>query len=97
MKIVNFASYTDGFTVAKLRPGHREYVGKLESEGRLVAGGPFKDGSGALFIYEVASLHEAREIVAADPYSQGAFAECQLKEWDIVTAVPSLLPPASAL
>jgi uncharacterized protein len=96
MKVINFASYTDGWTVGKLRPAHREYVGRLESEGKLVAGGPFKDGSGALFVYQVESLHEAQEIVADDPYSQGAFAECRLKEWETVTAVPSLLTPASA-
>lgn len=100
MKVVNYAAYTDGWTVAKLRPAHREYMAKLESESKLVAAGPFKsaDGSytGALFIYEVDSMQEARDIVAADPYSRGAFAETRLHDWEVVTAVPDLLPAATA-
>jgi uncharacterized protein len=95
MKVVNFATYTDGWTVAMERPAHREYVARLESEGKLVAGGPFKDGKGALFIYNVDSLDEAEQIVEADPYSQGAFANCELKDWVVVTAVSALLTPSA--
>jgi hypothetical protein len=103
MQVVNFATYTDGWTVAMNRPAHRGYVAQLESQGKLIAGGPFKDGTGALFIYNVESLHEAREIVAADPYSAGAypfaagaFAKCELKDWQVVTAVADLLQPSPA-
>jgi uncharacterized protein len=72
MKIVNYATYTGSQDkVAALRPAHREYVTQLLAEGRLVAGGPFTDGSGALFIYETESLAAAEAIVAADPYQVG--------------------------
>jgi uncharacterized protein len=93
MKIVNFATYVDDqATVTRLRPVHRQYMDRLEAAGTLVAGGPFRDGSGALFIYETPSLADADQIVAADPYSQGgAFARCVLKEWQIVKATPGLL------
>ena len=51
-------------------PAHREYLTRLLADGRLAACGPFADGSGALFIYEAASLAAAEEILAADPYHQ---------------------------
>jgi uncharacterized protein len=93
MKIVNFATYVaDEVTVTGLRPVHRQYMAQLEAAGTLVAGGPFDDGTGALFIYETPSLGDAEQIVAADPYSQGgAFARCVLKEWHVVKATPALL------
>jgi uncharacterized protein len=96
MKVVNYASYvTDAETVTRIRPVHRQYMDQLIAAGQLVAGGPFEDGSGALFIYEVPSVDHARQIVAADPYSTGgAFAHCELKEWHVVKARPDLLGTA---
>ena len=96
MKIVNYAQYIDSAEkIANLRPAHREYMTQLLAEGRLVAGGPFTDGSGALFIYEAASLAAAEEIVAADPYRVGgAFASYTLSPWQIIKANPTLIPAA---
>jgi uncharacterized protein YciI len=96
MKIINYAKYIGSAEkVSKLRPAHREYMTQLLAEGRLVAGGPFTDGSGALFIYEAASLAAAEEIVAADPYCVGgAFASYTLSPWDIIKANPQLIPAA---
>jgi hypothetical protein len=94
MKVVNYATYTPvREKVAALRPAHREYLTRLLADGRLVACGPFGDGSGALFIYEAASLAAAEEILAADPYQiGGAFAHCQLSPWEIIKANPALIP-----
>jgi hypothetical protein len=94
MKIINYAKYIDSEEkVASLRPAHRQYMSQLLAEGRLVAGGPFKDGSGALFIYETESLAAAEEIVAVDPYQVGgAFASYTLSPWEIVKANPELVP-----
>jgi hypothetical protein len=48
MKVVNYAAYTSvPWRVAALRPAHREYPATLHAGGRLVACGPFTDGSGA--------------------------------------------------
>jgi uncharacterized protein len=96
MKIVNYARYIDSAEkVASLRPAHREYMTQLLAEGRLVAGGPFTDGSGALFIYEAQSLAAAEEIVTADPYRVGgAFASYTLSPWEIIKANPLLIPAA---
>jgi uncharacterized protein YciI len=51
MKIVNYAKYIDSENkIASLRPAHRHYMSQLLAEGRLVAGGPFTDGSGAVHL-----------------------------------------------
>ena len=94
MKVVNYASYTSfPDKVAALRPAHREYMTRLNADGRLVACGPFTDGSGALYIYETGSLAEAEEILADDPYHiGGVFAGCRLSTWEIIKANPVLLP-----
>jgi uncharacterized protein len=94
MKVVNYATYTPAEErVAALRPAHREYMTRLRADGRLVACGPFADGSGALFIYEAGSLADAEEIVAADPYQiGGVFVRCQLSSWEITKANPVLIP-----
>jgi uncharacterized protein len=94
MKIVNLVSYVnDADLVSAIRPEHREYMDQLLDTGKLVAGGPYHDGSGALFIYETASLEEADRIVSADPYSQrGAIANYTLEEWQVIKAAPALLP-----
>ena len=94
MKVVNYAAYTSvPWRVAALRPAHREYLATLHADGRLVACGPFTDGTGALYIYETGSLAEAEEILADDPYHiGGVFAGCRLSEWEIIKANPVLLP-----
>jgi uncharacterized protein len=97
MKVVNYATYAStGEKAALLRPAHREYMARLQADGRLVAYGPFADGSGALLICETSSLSTAEEILAADPYQiGGVFASCRLSTWEIVKANPSLLTAAS--
>jgi uncharacterized protein YciI len=94
MKVVNYATYTSvQEKIAALRPAHREYLTRLHADGRLVACGPFADGGGALFIYEVGSLADAKEIVAADPYELGGvFTRCRLSSWEITKANPLLIP-----
>jgi uncharacterized protein len=94
MKVINHAKYIDSEEkVASLRPAHRQYMSQLLAEGRLVAGGPFTDGSGALFIYETESLAAAQEIVAVNPYQVGgAFDSYTLSPWEIVKANPALIP-----
>lgn len=97
MKVVNYAAYASvPWRVAGLRPAHREYLAWLHADGRLVACGPFTDGSGALYVYETGSLAEAEEILAADPYHIGGiFAGCMLSAWDIFTANPALIVATS--
>jgi uncharacterized protein len=99
MKVVNYATYASmGEMAALLWPAHREYMTLLHAEGRLVAYGPFADGSGALFIYETSSLSAAKEILVADPYQVGGvFASCRLCAWEIVKANPDKISPSPEL
>ena len=94
IKIVNLATYvTDAALVAQVRSQHLRYVVTLLDQGRLITGGPYADGSGALFVYDVESMDDAREIVANDPYTmRGVVAAHELKRWKVVAAAPALLP-----
>ena len=75
----------DKAKVQSVRPTHREYLGKLRSEGRIAMSGPVTDDSGALIVYEAASLDEARALLEDDPFNKaGVFQSYQLKEWNQV-------------
>jgi uncharacterized protein YciI len=96
MRVINHARYIDDQdTIAKFRPLHREYLSGLLKEGRLAAAGPYEDGSGTLIIYNVASMDEARDIIANDPFTaNNVFVTCDLRPWKIVFNQPELLKPA---
>ena len=93
MKVVNLATYGADLALnRRVRPAHVEYVLRLLNDGRLVVGGPFRDGSGALFVYEVADVDQARSIVADDPYvREGVVTSHALREWDSFAAAPALI------
>jgi uncharacterized protein len=83
MKFVNLCHYIDDLNrVEELRPAHRQYMARLDSENKLWAAGPFADGTGALFIYEAVDVCAAEEIRQADPYFIGkVFASSELAAW----------------
>jgi uncharacterized protein YciI len=93
MKVINIVRYVDDAAkIVALRPLHRAFMKNLAVQGRVAAAGPFMDGSGALFIYEVESLTEAEGIVADDPYTVGgALRSYELKPWHIVDSNPAML------
>jgi uncharacterized protein len=57
----------DPDAVAAARPVHRAYMADLKRQGKLAAGGPFDDLTGALFIDEAESTDEAERFAAEDP------------------------------
>ncbi|MFF0270436.1 YciI family protein [Kribbella sp. NPDC004536] len=66
----------------EVRPAHREYLAELKTAGKLVAAGPFADGTGALLVYDVADEAELRDILAKDPYTPANVYElATLAEW----------------
>ncbi|NUR97332.1 MAG: hypothetical protein HOV67_18990 [Kribbellaceae bacterium] len=66
----------------EVRPAHREYLASLREAGKLVAAGPFTDGTGALLVYDVADESELRDILAKDPYTPaGVYEIATLAEW----------------
>ena len=79
--------------VALLRPTHRQYLAELRQRGHVAAAGPFTDDSGALIIYEAASLEEAEALLKADPFAQnGIFVRYQFRPWNAVMANRDLFP-----
>jgi uncharacterized protein YciI len=93
MKIVNLVTYIDDAKkVASIGPVHRAFMADLGEQHRVIAGGPFIDGTGALFIYEVDGLQAAQALFAQDPYSlEGAIASHTMHSWELVRVYPELL------
>ena len=63
------------------RPAHREWLSSLRSDGRLVDAGPFADGLGALFVFDVETEAALDVLLAADPYPQDSFVVVRRRPW----------------
>ncbi len=93
MKFINSIKYIqDQNKINQLRPQHREYMQGLLAAGKLALAGPLADDSGALLVYEVATLKEAEALAAADPFAiGGVFVAYEIKPWNLVLANTELL------
>jgi len=67
---------------------HFQYMTQLESERKLVLGGGFLDGSGAMGVLQVSSLAEARAIVENDPAVKEGVVTTQVHPWYVTVANP---------
>ena len=94
MKVAAIIEYiTDKEKIQSLRPTHRQYLTKLKEEGKLAVAGPFLDDSGALIVYEAASVEEAEAILKGDPFHDGGvFVSWKLRPWNPVFANRELFP-----
>jgi uncharacterized protein len=82
MKFATVFVYGNQEQIAGVRPRHREYLGKLKEEGKIVASGPFEDDSGALIIYEADDQAEAESFIEGDPFrAAGVFQSYTIKPW----------------
>lgn len=93
MLFVNYCTYVlDTPKVAAVRPAHREYIARLFEESKILAAGPFADGTGGLFIYDARDEAEAKKLAGEDPYaSMGALSSTTLELWKPVNVNPKLL------
>jgi uncharacterized protein len=94
MKFAAIIEYSQDKTkVTANRPAHRQYLSGLRERGQLVASGPFTDESGALIIYEAASLEEAEKLLKEDPFCKnGVFLTHKMRPWNPVIVNHDLLP-----
>ena len=94
MKFVNFISYvSDTQKVEAVRPLHRQYAQALDEAGKIVMAGPFRDGAGALIVYEAASQADAETLAANDPFCKGGiWTSYQIHPWEILGVNHTLLP-----
>ncbi|MDQ3406353.1 MAG: YciI family protein [Actinomycetota bacterium] len=78
--------YTDDADLlAAVRPAHREYLGRLVSEERVLAGGPLADGSGGFVVFRVGDRAELDDLLLIDPYTtEGVAVDRVVREWNIV-------------
>lgn len=68
------------------RPAHREWLGRLVEQGRVLTSGPFADGTGALLIFTADSENDLHQLVSEDPFARAqAISAVKTTEWTPVT------------
>jgi len=68
----------------EVRPEHRAYLGRLESEGTLLASGPYADEGvpGALLVMSAGSADEVDALLDTDPFvREGLVSARVVREW----------------
>lgn len=84
MFIATYSYSEDVETRDRVRPDHREYLGALVEQGRLLLAGGFgpTDPAGALLIFTASDIDEIRKVVAADPFStSGVIISADIRSW----------------
>jgi uncharacterized protein YciI len=67
----------------RIMQGHLANIGRLAEEGKLILAGPFRDGSdlSGMFVFQVASLEEAKALCDTDPAVQAGRLRVELHPW----------------
>lgn len=65
---------------------HFQYMTALQRTGKLVLGGGFTDGAGALGVIKVSSLQEAQRLVADDPAVKDGLVVSEVHPWFVTVA-----------
>lgn len=73
----------DSETAQKIQRGHMANINRLADEGKLILAGPFLDGGElrGIFLFDVATVEEARELTESDPAIQAGSLEMELHPW----------------
>ena len=73
----------DSTRAAELQRAHLENIRRLADEGKLVLAGPFmdRDDVRGLFIFDVQTIEEARELTETDPAIQAGRLAMELRPW----------------
>ena len=84
----------DSVTVARLQKAHLDNIGRLAESGKLVLAGPFLDNGEVrgIYIFNVATVEEARELTATDPAIQAGRLEMELHPWYGSASLPLINP-----
>ena len=68
------------------RPAHRAWLGSFVEQGRLLASGPYTDGTGALLIFTAESEEGLLDELKQDPFNLNNFVSgLKTTEWAPVT------------
>ena len=73
----------DSLAAAELQRGHLENIGRLAAAGKLVLAGPFTGGDSlrGIYVFDVATIEEARELTSTDPAIRAGSLVMDLKPW----------------
>ncbi len=68
---------------AELQKAHLANIQRLADDGKLLLAGPFMDDGDirGIYIFDVTSIEEARELTATDPAIQAGRLEMELRPW----------------
>ncbi|MEX2602289.1 MAG: YciI family protein [Balneolaceae bacterium] len=82
----------DDQTILELQQGHMENIQRLAEEGSLVLAGPFLEGGElrGLYLFNVGSVEEARELAETDPAVQAGLFELEYQTWYGSAAIQQL-------
>ena len=74
---------TDPARLKELQAGHFANMERLHHEGKLILAGPFKGGGDleGLFLFDTASVDEAREWCASDPAIAAGDLRVEFHQW----------------
>ncbi|MCC6461796.1 MAG: hypothetical protein IT260_15075 [Saprospiraceae bacterium] len=84
----------DSTTAANLQKAHMENIVRMAESGKLVAAGPFLDNGEVrgIYIFNVATVEEARALTASDPAIQAGRLAMELHPWYGSAALQLLVP-----
>ena len=73
----------DSTPAARLQRAHLDNITRLAEEGKLVMAGPFLDDGAVrgIYIFDVETLEEARQLTETDPSIQAGALEMELRPW----------------
>ena len=74
---------TDSLHISQLQKAHLKNITRLFDEGKLILAGPFLDDQPlrGIFIFDVASLEEAKELTSTDPAVKAGTLIMELHPW----------------
>lgn len=81
----------------ELRESHLRFIRGCGDQGKVLMSGRFADAQGALIIWKVDSMEEAKNLAAQDPYVKNDAVVYELREWPATfdyTTSPPTVPPA---
>lgn len=84
----------DSVTAARLQKAHMDNIGRMADAGKLLIAGPFMDNGDVrgIYIFDVKTVEEARQLTATDPAIQAGRLEMDLHPWYGSAALPLLFP-----
>lgn len=73
----------DSTEAAELQAAHMANIGRMAEAGKLVLAGPFLDDGElrGIYVFNVKTIEEARELTASDPAIQAGSLVMELKPW----------------